>query len=449
MKHLPQSNGSLAMAAWRLALSIAGAWWVGSASVVAADAFVAGADFSHLGFFEDRGVVYRDADEAKDGLRILKSHGVNCVRLRLFTSSADQARRDPYNYTNNLDYTLPLAVRAKAAGLRVFLDFHYSDTWADPGKQAKPIAWTNLTFTELEQRIYDYTRNTLEAFRAAGAPPDLVQVGNEITPGLLWTDGRVGGAYDTTQQWLQLGRLLRAAIRGVTDSTAPTTTRPKIVIHLDRGGDWNATMWYFDRLLQQGVEFDIIGESYYPWWHGSLTALRTCLSNAVARYHKPVLIAETAFPWATNGAAIVGITPGVDGQVQFLLELAKILKGLPEQAGVGLCWWGAEYQQVPKVGLAGFDTRSFFDRAGNSLPVVEALGRLADPVALRASFTEAALLLQWPLSGAGMTLTTTSNLSAAGVWWAATNPVQTTGVVFSTTLPLTADHTRFFRLESR
>src|SRR5262245_2061571 len=131
--------------------------------VSGAEPFIAGADFSHLAFFEGRGIVYRDNGQPDDGLHMLGSHGLNCVRLRLFTSNADQARADPYNYTNNLDYTLPLAVRVKEAGLRLMLDFHYSDSWADPGKQIKPASWTNLSFAQLEQRMYEYNSNTIAA----------------------------------------------------------------------------------------------------------------------------------------------------------------------------------------------------------------------------------------------------------------------------------------------
>ena len=109
----------------------------------------------------------------------------------MFTSSAAQAQADPYNYTNNLDYTLPLALRVKNAGLRWMLDFHYSDTWADPGHQAKPTAWTNLTSTQLNQQMRQYNSNCIAAFKAAGAMPDYVQVGNEITGGFLWPDGQV------------------------------------------------------------------------------------------------------------------------------------------------------------------------------------------------------------------------------------------------------------------
>src|SRR5882724_10972903 len=166
---------------------------VGAVSKLTAVDFLAGADFSHLKFFEDRGVVYKQAGQPTDGLAILKSNGVNCVRLRLFTSTAAQAQADPYNYINNLDYTIPLAVRAKNAGLQFLLDFHYSDSWADPQKQNKPAAWTNLTFVQLQQHMHDYNSNAIAAFKAAGAMPDYVQIGNEITGGILWPDGHVSG----------------------------------------------------------------------------------------------------------------------------------------------------------------------------------------------------------------------------------------------------------------
>lgn len=348
--------------------------------------FLAGADFSHVAFFESRGRVYRDGGVAQDSLGILQRHGLTCVRLRLFTSSAAQAASDPYNSINNLDYTLPLALRVKQAGLRLLLDFHYSDTWADPGHQTKPAAWAGLTFAQLEQRMYDYNRDTLAAFQAAGAMPDIVQVGNEITAGLLWPEGRVGGAYDTSAQWSNLGRLLKAAVRGLQDAAGAQP--PRLIVHLDRGGDWAGTQWFFDRLAAQAVGFDIIGQSYYPFWHGTLGDLRRCLTNAVQRYGKPVLIAETAFPWVTtnwDGTPIptnltAGIPAGPAGQVQFAGELAKLIQSVPGGKGLGVVWWGAEYQRLPGFNLAGFEGRSFFDSGGNLLPMADALAGLARPV---------------------------------------------------------------------
>ncbi|HUD84287.1 MAG TPA: glycosyl hydrolase 53 family protein, partial [Candidatus Saccharimonadales bacterium] len=178
--------------------------------------FLAGADFSGLAFFESRGVMYKDGGQVQDGIQILKKHGINCVRLRLFTSSAAQANSDPYNYINNTSYTVPLAARAKNAGLLLLLDFHYSDTWADPGHQATPAAWKDLGIAQLVQQMRDYNSNTIATFAAAGAMPDYVQVGNEITSGMLWPLGRVSGNGGTS--WSQLGQLMKAAIQGIQDA---------------------------------------------------------------------------------------------------------------------------------------------------------------------------------------------------------------------------------------
>ncbi|HET7626573.1 MAG TPA: glycosyl hydrolase 53 family protein [Verrucomicrobiae bacterium] len=415
--------------------------------------FLAGADFSHLKFFEDRGVVYKDNGHAEDALAILKSEGINCVRLRLFTSSAAQAQADPYNYINNLDYTVPLAARVKKAGLKFLLDFHYSDSWADPAKQYKPSAWTNLNFGQLVQKMREYNSNSIAAFKAANAMPDYVQVGNEITPGMLWPDGRVGGAYDNSTQWHQLRQLMNAAIEGINDAAGDTP--PKIVVHIDRGGDWNTTRWFFDHLKQSPdpVPFDMIGESYYPWWHGDLDALSNCLNNAVQRYDKPVIVAETAYPWTNSVQSAydpnLGIPLTPDGQMQFTAALASIVKSIPGGMGAGIFWWGSEYVHLPGYGLADFDKTSFFDYTGNALPVAGAMGRLAAPVALRAGISGKELSLQWPLSGAGMKLTRATNLAPNADWTPVTNSVQNTGEQFNATLPLESAPGAFYRLQAK
>ena len=158
---------------------------------------------------------------------------------------------------------MPLAVRVKNAGLQFMLDFHYSDTWADPSHQATPSAWTNLTFIQLVQEMHDYNSNCIATFKAAGAMPDYVQIGNEITSGMLWPDGYVSG--NSNASWENLGQLMKAAVQGIQDAAG--TNMPKIVVHIDRGGDWDTTKWFFDNLNNQSVPFDIIGESYYPFYH--------------------------------------------------------------------------------------------------------------------------------------------------------------------------------------
>jgi arabinogalactan endo-1,4-beta-galactosidase len=343
--------------------------------------FLAGADFSDLEFFESRGVTYKDGAQATDGLQILRNHGFNCVRLRLWTSSSNQAAANPYNYGNNLAYTLPLAVRVKKAGLLFALDFHYSDTWADPGKQFTPASWTNLDFTQLVGEMRRYNSNTVATFAKAGAMPDFVQVGNEITGGMLWPKGRVSG--DGGASWTNLALLMKAATRGIQEgATAARAKMPKIIVHIDRGADWNTTKWFFDNLDVQKVPYDIIGESYYPFFHGPLTNLSICLSNAAVRYHKPVIVAETAFPWTnlvtrwTN--KLYGFDPTVSGQVAFVSAVRKVVDSVPDHLGAGILYWGAEYQPMRAGNGGGFSTASLFDFQGNVLPAADVLSRSKD-----------------------------------------------------------------------
>jgi arabinogalactan endo-1,4-beta-galactosidase len=411
-----------------------------------ANDFAAGADFSHLAYFESLGVMYRSDGQPQDGLAILKDRGLTCVRLRLFTSSTAQAVSNPYNYINNLDYTLPLALRVKNAGLEFMLDFHYSDTWADPGHQRKPAAWASLTFGQLLDQMRQYNSNSIAAFRDAGITPDYVQVGNEITGGMLWPDGQVGGTYDTPTQWSKLAQLLTNAIAGIRDAAG--AQMPKVVVHIDRGGDWGGTQWFFDHLTQQQVPFDVIGESYYPFWHGTLDNLRSCLTNAAARYHKPIMVVETAFPW-TNSTNIFGIPASPTGQVDYLAELAQIIRRVPGGMGTGAFWWGAEYQSISGLSLAGFETKSFFDYGGNALPVVNAMGALAASLRIEATLTNGSIALSWPLSGAGSVLTTTTNLSPPTSWVAVTNAVQRNGTVFSVNLPVPGKSPSFYRLSAK
>jgi arabinogalactan endo-1,4-beta-galactosidase len=416
-------------------------------SASAAD-FIAGADLSHLAFFEARGVVYKENGHPQDALLLLKQRGLTCVRLRLFTSSPEQAQADPYNYINNLDYTLPLARRVKGAGFQFLLDFHYSDTWADPSHQRKPDAWTNLTFVQLVQQMHDYNSNTIAAFQATGAMPDAVQVGNEISSGMLWPDGRVGGSYDTPTQWSQLGQLLNAAVQGIRDASGNVV--PRIIVHIDRGGDWNGTKWFFDNLAQQRVTFDVVGESYYPFWGGPLASLANCLTNAAQRYGKPVVVAETGFPWTNSvwGTNIEGLTPSPAGQVTFLAALAAVEKRMPTGLNGGVLWWGAEYQHVPNLSEAGFDSASFFDAEGNVLPIAEAFGSLLQPPNLSAKLSDGNLTLQWALSNAGAYVTTATNLFPAPSWVPLSNSIQTNASGFELTLPGISDALRFYRLQS-
>lgn len=409
--------------------------------------FIPGADMSLLAFFESKGKVYKESGVTTDAMVIIRQSGVTCVRLRLFTSSAAQAAADPYNYINNVTYTIPLAQRVKNAGLQFCLDFHYSDTWADPSHQAIPSAWTNnLSYTNLVQQMLTYNSNSIAAFRAAGAMPDYVQVGNEITGGMLWPYGEVGSP---SNNWSQLAGLMNAAVQGIQAASAGTSM-PKIIVHISTGGNWNTTKWFFDNLAAQGVPFDIIGLSYYPFWDGTLANLSNCLNNAANRYHKPVSVMETAFPWNNSywTTNINGIVPSVTGQVQYVVALAPIVNGVSGGFGAGVFWWGTEYQSANGVNEAGFNTASWFDNGGNVLPAAVEYGQLSAPLNLNIQLNSPSVQLSWPLSGAGLSLVTTTNLSTLVTWAPVTNAVQNTGTVYWVTVPLDSDLQRFYRLQS-
>jgi arabinogalactan endo-1,4-beta-galactosidase len=337
--------------------------------------FLVAADFSHLKFFEDRGISYKSNGVAQDVLALIKSKGVAAVRLRLFTGTDAQVKTNTaYDYTNNLSYNLPLAARVKKAGLKFILDFHYSDTWADANDQLLPKTWTNgLTYASLLVKMRTYNSNCIAAFIATNAMPDFVQVGNEITCGMLYSYGKVGGQTN----WNQLAALINAAVQGIRDAAG--TNMPQIILHIDRGGDLTSTLWFFDAMTTNSVTYDIIGESYYPFWHGSWSNnVASCVTNAVRRYDKPVMLMETAFPWNTTcwTTNIYGIAPSTNGQVMFITGLAKVMTNVPARFGAGIAWWGAEYQAVSGVNEAGFYTASFFDSGGNILPVAGVFGKM-------------------------------------------------------------------------
>ncbi len=350
--------------------------------------FYLGADISALGTIEERGGVYLDGDQPGDAIAIFMKHGWTCFRLRIWV--------DPTNGVNGLDYTIKLAKRIKDAGGSFILDFHYSDWWADPQKQNKPAAWARLDFDALVKQSGDYTASVVKVLKAAGATPDFVQVGNEITGGMLWPDGQVKvplstvkvfegdvtvisppDPYDDARQWDHLIRLLKADIEGVRSVTAPRD-HVRIIVHIDCGGDWPVTKWYFDHLTAAGVDYDVIGQSYYPHWHGSMENIRDNTRQAIQRYGREVMIVETGYPSRDThpSAAAAKYMPWPqtpDGQKQFLADLIRTVK---ESGGIGVNYWHPEATYVPgnTNRWRGPDANSLFDAKGHPLPGMSVMG---------------------------------------------------------------------------
>jgi arabinogalactan endo-1,4-beta-galactosidase len=311
--------------------------------------YAIGADLSFLKQAEDSGFTFKEGDQAKPGLEIFRDHGYNWIRLRLFHT--------PARLPNDLDYTIALAQDAKKLGFKFLLNYHYSDTWADPGKQYCPKAWEGKSHDELVQAVYEYTRDTIKAFVHADVLPDMVQIGNEIIHGMLWPDGKL------PENWDNLAELIQAGINGM-DAGRGNNSRPLIMIHIDKGGDLEATKWFFDKWHSYGIDYDIIGQSYYPWWHGSLLDLRENLHFMANTYDKDIILVEVAYNCEpaeySEKPAPFPETP--DGQREFLDEVHRLVLNTPNNRGKGVFWW------EPATRRGG--RRTMFDQNGVAMPVI-------------------------------------------------------------------------------
>jgi arabinogalactan endo-1,4-beta-galactosidase len=246
-----------------------------------------GADISFLPQLEARGVKFSDKGQEKDAIEILKDHGFNYVRLRLFHNPAADSGYAPGKGFCDLAHTQQMATRIKKAGLKFLLDFHYSDNWADPQKQFKPEAWKDLHGAQLEQAVHDYTRDVLLTLQAQGTPPDMVQVGNEINHGLLWPNGDIHSA-DSVARLDNLAELLKAGVSAVRE----TTPKSLIMLHIALGGQNEQSRYWLDNMFSRGVTCDVIGQSYYPKWHRTLPDLQRNLTDLAARYPQDVVVVE-------------------------------------------------------------------------------------------------------------------------------------------------------------
>jgi len=332
-------------------------------SACAAD-FAFGADLSFLKQAEDGGKIFRDGTNALPGLQIFKNHGYNWIRLRIFVEPVSN------NLPNDLSYTIAEAQAAKKLGYKFLLDFHYANSWADPGKQPTPEAWMNLSHKERVTKVFEYSRDTIAAFRDAEVFPDMVQVGNEVTHGMLWPDGEL------PEHWDNFADYIRAGIKGV-NSDCGTNLPPKIMIHIDQGGSIEKTKYFFDNLNRYGIRFDVIGFSYYPWWHGTFMDLRENLAFTANRYHKDIIVVETAYNWRPSREAAdrVGPFPETpEGQRDYLDELTRIVLQTPDERCIGIFWW------EPAVARGGLVARGFFDENGNSLPALAVFDEYTRPV---------------------------------------------------------------------
>jgi arabinogalactan endo-1,4-beta-galactosidase len=248
---------------------------------------VLGADISFLPQLEARGLKFSDKGVPKDAIQILKDHHFNYIRLRIFNNPAADSGYSPGKGFCDLPHTLAMAKRVRQAGLKLLLDFHYSDTWADPQKQFKPLAWRELHGAALATAVHDYTKEVLLALQAQGTPPDMVQVGNEINHGMMWPDANVQLS-DSLTRYDTLAQLAQAGSSAVREASPKTL----VMLHIALGGQLQLSNTWLDRMNAHQVDFDVIGESYYPKWHGTIADLQANLTQLAQRYPQDIVVVE-------------------------------------------------------------------------------------------------------------------------------------------------------------
>ena len=327
---------------------------------VVEDNFIRAADMSYLPLIESENTVYYNADNQPEiALTTLKNAGCNTIRIRLWKNPADAH--------SGFNEVKAFAQRVKQAGMKVWLTVHYSDTWADPGNQTTPVAWQNLSFADLKTAASDYTTTILTEIQ-----PDIFQIGNEINSGLLWPKGHL---INNESQCLELLSTVSATIR----TKAPTT---KIMIHY--AGIGSGATWFYNKMST--VDYDYIGLSFYPVWHGkSLPDLKSTINSLGQTYNKKVVIAETAYPftltwndWTNN---LVGLenqlipaypaTP--EGQKNYLLAIKSLVK--ETTSGIGFAYWGTEwvaFRGNESTNGSPFENQALWDFTNKAVPAMSA-----------------------------------------------------------------------------
>jgi arabinogalactan endo-1,4-beta-galactosidase len=312
---------------------------------------ILGADISSLKKSEDLGGLYRDADgTAGDAIQILKQHGLNYARLRVWV--------DPADGYHGKEEILEMATRLQDEDIKLLVDFHYSDNWADPGKQIKPAAWEDYDLEQLKTAVYEHTFDICSSLVDQGTPPDMVQVGNEINAGMLWPDGDY-------EHMDNLAALLNEGYRAVKDCSSSTS----VMLHIAEGGDNDLARWWFGNIVRREVPFDVIGISYYPYWHGSLAELQYNLNDISARYGKDVIVVETAYAFtdqendflpniANSSMAIPNYPFTPEGQRAMLRDVMAVVRAVPNGRGLGVFYWDATWTAIPGNGWESTDPSS-------------------------------------------------------------------------------------------
>ena len=327
--------------------------------------FINGVDISMLKQVEENGGLFYENGNQIDPIQIFKDKGINTARIKIWHTPS-------LNY-NNLESVLEIADRASSVGLDLFLDFHYSDTWADPSSQTKPSAWVDLNFETLCDSLEQYSHHVITKLKNQNTLPKYVQIGNETDCGFLWPDGYVCDESNNDSQWNKLRELFMHAIEGI-NSALDTQDTLKIISHVSSGGNW-----FFNNLIGQGVDIDILSISYYPMWHGTLSDLNQNMDELGNEFQKPVLIVETAYPftlqWNDNTNNILGLETQLledyeaseEGQFTFLHDLITLVD--ENDYGLGICYWAPDWISTNQFG-SPWENQALFDFDGELLDAI-------------------------------------------------------------------------------
>ena len=336
--------------------------------------FVKGMDLSTMTELEKCGAKYYDDGKEMDILDIVKKYDVDTIRIRVWNDPWSENGESYGAGGNDLETSLGIAKKVSEAGLGVLLNFHYSDFWADPGKQIKPKAWTSYSVEELEQAVFDYTLETMRTFWKEGVNLTMVQVGNELSKGLLWPEGHVPN-YDNIAKFVNAGiRAVRKADEErIADGLHPELEKLPVMIHLDNGGNNALYREWFDNFTERGEDFEIIGLSYYPFWHGTLQMLEDNMNDIAGRYGKDLIVAEVSMGYtmddykeyeklpdeerkgyATKPSLVEKIEypMTVQGQSDFMKDFLQRISRIKDGKGRGFFYWEPAWIPVPGSGWA-------------------------------------------------------------------------------------------------
>ena len=356
--------------------------------------FIKGADVSIMPELERNGTKFYDNGIEQDGLTILKNHGVNWIRVRIWNNPYVVGPEGVGGGNTDEAKAIEMAKRAKALGMKVLVDFHYSDFWVDPGQQKKPDAWKNDSGDKLVDDVYAYTAKVMQDFNAQGVTPDMVQVGNELNNGMLWPEAQL--TEDNPNGYKFLAKLLNAGLQAVHDNDKDN--KVKTMIHL-AGVDVNLYHTFFDNLIVKNKvnDFDIIGMSFYPFWHGTMDDLKNTMNDVSAKYNKDVIAVETAFGYTledadfeknnfgTNEEKVGGYKATVQGQATGLRDVMATVASVNDNRGLGIFYWAPDWVINEKVGWKsngggnGWDNLTLFDTKGNVLESMDTFNLVSDP----------------------------------------------------------------------